>query len=397
MMSRISDLERKYVSEVLDSGFRTSKGGEFMKRLEEAFANKFNCTNAVSFTNGTATMHACLEAWGIGIGDEVIVPPLTMSSTSFAVLQANAIPIFADVDPDTFNIDPNSIREKISEKTKAIITVSLYGLCPDYDEIKKVIGNRDIKLLEDNAECFLGYYKNKVVGSIGDASSFSFQSSKHLTAGEGGMVTTNNEDFAINLRRVQSLGYIGVGKNAKIKKSDIQDPSYFRHGSLGWNYRMPELCAAVALAQTERIEELVASRIRTAEIYADAITGYEKFITPQKSGPDYVNSYWTWVCKIYGPELWHDFKEHFMALGGQSFYSAWKLSYQEPFMRDPNLLGRESFIPNEVLDSYRTNLCPVAEDLQVRLMQFKTNFYDKSEADKQAEILNKTCSDIFGS
>lgn len=395
-MNRISDLERRYVAEVLDSHFRTSKGGEFMKRLEEAFANKFNCSNAISFTNGTATMHACLEAWGIGVGDEVIVPPLTMSSTSFAVLQANAIPIFADVDPDTFNIDADSIREKISTKTKAIITVSLYGLPPDYDEIQKVIGDRDIKLLEDNAECFLGYYKNKVAGSIGDASSFSFQSSKHLTAGEGGIITTNNEDFAINLRRVQSLGYIGVGKNAKIDKSDIQDPSYFRHGSLGWNYRMPELCAAVALAQTERIEELVATRMKTAELYLEAISGYENYMTPQKVYPGYVNSYWTWVCKIYDPELWHDFKERFIALGGQSFYSAWKLSYQEPFMRDPNLLGRESFIPKEVLDSYLTNLCPVAEDLQIKLMQFKTNFYHESVAYQQAEILNKTCSDIFG-
>ena len=225
-LERITNLEKKYIDDVLTSQFRTSSGAKYMKMLEEEFAEKFECKHAVSFINGTATMHACLEAWGIGVGDEVIVTPLTMSSTTFAVLQANATPIYADVDKDTFNIDPQSIKEKITSKTKAIITVSLYGLSPDYDEILNIIKDKNIKLLEDNAECFLSRYKGKMVGSIGDAASFSFQSSKHLTSGEGGIVTTNDEEFAVRLRKIQSLGYLGVGKGAKIKKSDIQDPKF---------------------------------------------------------------------------------------------------------------------------------------------------------------------------
>ena len=352
---RVDDLEKKYVADVLEGQFRTSSGAKYMKLLENEFSEKMDCDHAVSFINGTATMHACLEAWGVGVGDEVIVTPLTMSSTTFAVLQANATPVYADVDKDTFNIDPKSIEEKITSKTKAIITVSLYGLSPDYDKIIEAIRGRDIKLLEDNAECFLGKYMNRTVGSIGDASSFSFQSSKHLTSGEGGIVTTNDEEFAIRLRKIQSLGYLGVGKAAKIKKSDIQDPSYNRHGSLGWNYRMPELCAAVAYAQTKRIESLVDIRIKTAKLFSDAVSEYKEFLTEQYVPEGYVNSYWTWVAKIKEKEMWHPFKDLFIESGGDSFYSAWQLSYLEPFIKDINLLSRENFISESNLQTYKNN------------------------------------------
>ncbi len=392
---RVDDLEKKYVADVLESQFRTSSGAKYMKLLENEFSKKMDCNHAVSFINGTATMHACLEAWGIGVGDEVIVTPLTMSSTTFAVLQANATPVYADVDKDTFNIDPKSIEEKITPKTKAIITVSLYGLSPDYDKIIEAIRGRDIKLLEDNAECFLGKYMNRTVGSIGDASSFSFQSSKHLTSGEGGIVTTNDEEFAIRLRKIQSLGYLGVGKAAKIKKSDIQDPSYNRHGSLGWNYRMPELCAAVAYAQTKRIESLVDIRIKTAQLFSDAVSEYKEFLTEQYVPEGYENSYWTWVAKIKEKEMWHPFKDLFIENGGDSFYSAWQLSYLEPFIKDMNLLSRENFISENNLQTYKNNPCPVAEDLQPRLMQFKTNYWDLEDAKVQAGILHNTCRKFF--
>lgn len=396
-IKRIAEKEKEYVLDVLESQFRTSSGAKYMKLLEEEFASKINCDHAVSFINGTATMHACLEAWGIGVGDEVIVTPLTMSSTTFAVLQANATPVYADVDKNTFNIDANSIKEKITSKTKAIISVSLYGQSPDYDEILEIINDRNIKLLEDNAECFLGMYKGRTVGSIGDASSFSFQSSKHLSSGEGGIVTTNDEDFAVRLRKIQSLGYLGVGKAAKIKKSDIQDPSYNRHGSLGWNYRMPELCAAVAYAQTQRMEELVNARVESAKLFSDATKDHKIHITEQYVPEGYINSYWTWVAKIEHKDLWHPFKNLFIKNGGDSFYSAWQLSYLEPFIQENSLLKRDSFISKYHLQEYKNNPCPVAEDLQPRLMQFKTNYWNVEEAKKQAEILNKTCNEFFGS
>ena len=272
---RIGGNESMYIQEVLDSEFRSSKGSLMMRRLEEAFGKRFGTKYAISFVNGTATMHAALEAMNIGPGDEVIIPPLTMSSTTFAVLQANATPVFADVDPHSFQIDVDSIRQRITARTRAIITVALYGLCPDMDPIMELAESRGIMVIEDNAQCFLGTYKGRVVGTIGHCSSYSFQSSKHITSGEGGMILTGDLALAENIRKVQSLGYSGVtASKGKITKRDIQDPDYSRHVTMGWNYRMPELCCAVALAQIENIDLLVERRVTVARIFADATSDY---------------------------------------------------------------------------------------------------------------------------
>ena len=176
-MERISELEKKYVLEALDNQFRTSTNSIFTKRLEDLFSKVFNNKYSISHVNGTATLHTALAALGVTKGDEVIVPPLTMSSTAISVLQNQSIPIFADVNNHTFNIDPESIVRCITDKTKAIMAVSLYGLSPDYDKIIDICKKYNTFLIEDNAECFLGYYKGKIVGSFGDFRSFSFQAS----------------------------------------------------------------------------------------------------------------------------------------------------------------------------------------------------------------------------
>ena len=389
---RIGTNELTYVQEVLRTEFRSSSGATFMRRLEEAFAKRFNSTYAISFVNGTATMHAALEAMGVGPGDEVIVPPLTMSATTFAVLQANATPVFADVDAETFQIDPASIAARITSRTKAIITVALYGLSPDMDPIMALAQQHGLKVIEDNAECFLGEYKGKLVGTLGHCSSFSFQSSKHLTSGEGGIVLTEDRELAENIRKVQSLGYAGVGATkARITKKDIQDPAYSRHVTMGWNYRMPELCCAVALAQTESIDALVQRRIDVANIFSEATRDFHDWFVPQKTGQEYVNSYWTWVCRNDHPSVgWHALRDAFLENGGHGVYAAWKLTYLEPMFEKLNLLGRERFISADNIGQYKLGLCPVAERLQKRLMQFKTNYWDISQAHAQAEILRKT-------
>ena len=392
LIRRIGAQELTYVQEVLKTEFRSSSGSTFMRRLEETFAKRFGSTYAISFVNGTATMHAALEAMGVGPGDEVIVPPLTMSATTFAVLQANATPVFADVDPETFQIDPISIATRITSRTKAIITVALYGLSPDMDPIMALANKHGLKVIEDNAECFLGEYKGRLVGTIGHCSSFSFQSSKHLTSGEGGIVLTEDPVLAENIRKVQSLGYAGVGATkAKITKKDIQDPDYSRHVTMGWNYRMPELCCAVALAQTDNIDALVQRRIDVAHIFSEATQEFHDWFVPQKTDPEYVNSYWTWVCRNEHPSVsWHSLRDAFLENGGHGVYAAWKLTYLEPMFQKLTLLGRERFISAENIAEYKPGLCPVAERLQKRLMQFKTNYWDISQAHQQAEILHKT-------
>ena len=389
--TRLYGNELKYLKEVLATEFRSSQGSVMTGRLEEAFASRFGSKYAIAFVNGTATMHAALEAYGIQPGDEVIVPPLTMSATTFAVLQANATPVFADVDPDTFQISAASIAERITPRTRAIITVALYGLSPDMDPIIELARKHDLFVIEDNAECFLGTYKGKMVGTLGDCASFSFQSSKHLTSGEGGMIVTDSLELAGKIRRVQSLGYAGVSATkGKITKKDIQDPDYSRHVTMGWNYRMPELCAAVALAQLENIDELVGRRIDVAGMFEEAVRGFNWFV-PQHTGNEYQNSYWTWVARLDRPDIsWHQFRDRFLESGGNGVYAAWKLTYLEPMFQKMNLLGREKFIAAENRASYKKGLCPVAESIAPRLLQFKTNYWDMAAAEKQAEILRMT-------
>lgn len=392
LVQRIGKQELVYLQEVLETSFRSSSGSTFMRRFEQAFAKRFGSTYAISFVNGTATMHAALEAMGVGPGDEVIVPPLTMSATTFAVLQANATPVFADVDPETFQIDAASIAARITPRTKAIITVALYGLSPDMDPIMALAEQHNLKVIEDNAECFLGQYKGRLVGTLGHCSSFSFQSSKHLTSGEGGILLTEDREWAEKIRKVQSLGYAGVGATkAKITKKDIQDPEYSRHVTMGWNYRMPELCCAVALAQTENMDALVQRRIDVANIFHEATHEFHSWFVPQKVGADYVNTYWTWVCRLEHPTAsWHAVRDAFLANGGHGVYAAWQLTYLEPMFRDRNLLGRERFISAENIAQYQAGLCPVAERLQKRLMQFKTNYWDIDQAYEQANCLRTT-------
>ena len=392
-MERISELEKKYVLDALDNAFATSKNSIYNNKLESEFAKMFNAKFAIGHCNGTATLHVALMACGVKAGDEVIVPALTMSSTSIPVVLCGAIPVFADSDLDTFEISAESIEKCITPKTKAIITVSLYGLAPDYDRIVEICKKHNLYLIEDNAECFLGKYKGKLVGEFGDFSSFSFQASKHITTGQGGMLTTNNEELADKARRLNCLGYAGVSaKQGKITRNDIQDPNYSRHISFGYNYRMSELQAACALGQIERAEELVARRIEVAKIFDEAIKG-QTLLRRQAEPEGYVNSYWSYslVLDTENPDVdWYKFRDMFQKNGGDGYYAAWKLSYNEPAYQ--NILQPM----DGVWQKYDDNCCPNAEYLQKRMIQLKTNYWDLEEAKVQAEILKKTISEYLG-
>ena len=388
-MERISNLEKQYVMEALENEFQTSKNSMFNDKLEAAFAEKFHSKYAIGHCNGTATLHVALLSCGVGMGDEVIVPPLTMSSTSIPVVLCGAIPVFADCDLDTFQISAESIEKCITEKTKAIITVSLYGLAPDYDKILSICKKHNLALIEDNAECFLGEYKGKLVGEFGDFASYSFQASKHITTGEGGMLTTNNKDLADKARQFNCLGYAGVSaEQGKITKNDIQDPQYSRHVSFGYNYRMSELQAACALGQLERAEELVQKRIEVANIFDEAIEN-QNVLKRQVEPEGYKNSYWAYclVLDTDNPSKdWYTFRDLFQKNGGDGYYAAWKLSYNEPAYQ--NVLQHQP----GVWQKYDENCCPNAEYLQKRMIQMKTNYWDIDEAKEQAEILKKTIS-----
>ncbi|MFH1903866.1 MAG: DegT/DnrJ/EryC1/StrS family aminotransferase [Candidatus Omnitrophota bacterium] len=393
---RVTPKALEYLKEVVDYGFGNSIGPNMGNRFEEAFAKRFGVRYAIAQCNGTATMHSCLAAAGVKPGDEVIVPPLTAAATAFCCMHQGAIPVFADLDAKTLNIDPESIKKRITPLTRAIIPVGLYGLPADMDPIMEIARKHNLTVIEDNAQCFLGEYKGRLAGTIGHMSSFSLQASKHLTCGDGGVVITDDQKLANGVRRFGVLGFRIAASEGVMSKETRGHPTSLRHDFLGWNYRMSDLQAAVALEQTERIDELVGLRKKIGAMYLEAVKDCPWFI-PQYTPPGYIHSYWTFVCRFEAKEAgctWDDFRNTFHSLGGDFLYGAWQLTYNEPVFQERRFLGGFFPIDSEIYkgkrQEYKPGLCPTAESLQPKLMQFKTNYYNLAEAEEQAEVLRKT-------
>jgi perosamine synthetase len=386
--------ELKYVTQFLEN-----QKIPWTLKLEQAFAARFGIRYAIAHNSGTSALHSCLAAAGVGPGDEVISPGLTVIMDTFVTIHQNAIPVYADVDPETFNIDPADIERKITSRTKAIIAVSLYGLPADMDPIMEIARKQNIIVIEDNAQCVLGMYKGRLAGTLGHMACFSLERTKHLGIGEGGMVITNDEHLAGRVRKFGGLGY----KNLKAEEgrmqsvpSTFQDPDYKRHDALGWNYRMPEMCAAVGLARVEKIDELVHQRQVVAGMFAEAVKGC-KWMIPQKTPTGLVNSFYTFAVRYEGEQAigvpWKKFYQAYIEQGGDGFYSAWSVPYFEPLMSTLEFYGHGCPLECPQYEGkpvYGKGLCPNAEALQPKLMQFKTNYRDLKVAEKKAEALKKT-------
>lgn len=396
--------EKAYVEKVLDSEDIENKKETWVSKFEAKFAQKFGANYAVAHNSGTSTLHTCLAAAGVGYGDEVISPAQTVIMVSFATLHQNAIPVYVDIDPETFNISPDEIERNITEKTKAIIAVHMHGLPADMNRIME-IGNRyNIPVIEDCAQCVLAKVNDRTVGTIGDMASFSFETKKHMSTGEGGMVITNSEPYAEKIRKVGGLGYktlTAKGSLGSLLPSEFQNPEFKRHDVLGWNYRMNELTAAVGLAQLERVDELVERRIKVANLYLEELSSCN-WMVPQKVPHGLTNSYWTFAVKYYGNEekgySWYDFYNLYKELGGVGFYGGLSVAYREPIMQDRDQLGKYFPEDEEILQrlDYTKAHCPNAEDVQGRLMQFKTNYRDLGVAKEQIRILGETIRKIEG-
>lgn len=375
-MIRYGGNELHYLEQVIKGEKLTATAGTWTYELEQVFAKKIGAKYAIAFNSGTSTLHAALLALGVRVGDEVIVPALGPIMTAAAVIHAGARPVFADVREDTFNIDVADVRRKITPKTKAIIPLHLYGLACDMDELIKL----GVPVIEDCAQAVGTTYKRQHVGTLGQFGSFSFEGSKHLSCGEGGMLVTNDEALALKARRLGGHGFVGLTAGSGRVKSDkeiFQSPSYKRHAAIGYNYRMPELCAAVALAQLERMDELVKARVAAGEKLAAAIN--PKFMARQ---PGEGNSYWAFAVKYYGD--YKLFREVFIKSGGHPFYGAWSCPFDEPAMA--------GLIESRIGGRPHPANCPVAEWIQPQIMQFKTSWWKTKDAEKQAEILREVLS-----
>lgn len=244
------DSEVKALLSALESGF-WGVGGRRKSEFEERFAAYQQARYGVAVTSGTAALEISLRALGIGCGDEVIIPAYTFMATAIAVLYVNAIPIFADIDPETYNIDPKSVEDLISDRTKAILPVHIGGRPADMDSLLAIAERNSLHIVEDACQAWGAEWRGRRVGAIGDMGAFSFQSSKNITSGEGGIIITNNEDLYVRAWALHNCGRL-PGK------------PWYEHHLPGSNYRMTEFQAAILLAQMERFDKQTERRIENA-------------------------------------------------------------------------------------------------------------------------------------
>tara|TARA_A100001515_G_scaffold43035_1_gene33952 strand:- start:3320 stop:4528 length:1209 start_codon:yes stop_codon:yes gene_type:complete len=386
--------EFKYIKQVLESESWSATEGSWTGNLEKEFARKFNAKHGIAFNSGTSTLHAALEAVGVRAGDEVISPAFTVIMNTSSTLHANAIPVYADVLEDRYTIDPEDIEKKITPRTKAISIVSIYGLPCEMDEIMHISKKYGIPVIEDNAECFTSTYKGRPTGTIGHMASYSFENSKHMSCGEGGMLITNDKNLAKLARKVGGHGFKNLQADEGRVKLDLdvfQNPNFKRHDTLGWNYRLSEFLSAIALAQLENLDQIVDRRVQTANKFLKAIEGCN-FLTPQYV-PDYsTNSYWALGFIYDGLEqisvTWEEFRKEYMRNGGDGIYGAWSVPYLEPLMSERAYVSRLPHIYEKT--KYKAGLCPIAEKIQSKMMVFKTNYRDMDLAQVKADALKKT-------
>ncbi|HVC27628.1 MAG TPA: DegT/DnrJ/EryC1/StrS family aminotransferase [Nitrososphaerales archaeon] len=250
--------EKDAVMAVLESGVLTNasyEGGKFVKEFEGKLKARVGTKHAVAVNSGTAALHTSLVAYGIGPGDEVIVPAFTFEATANVVLACGAKPVFADIKED-YNIDPGDVRKKVGKKTKAIIPVDVYGYPADLDEVREIADGHSIKVIEDAAESLGAEYRGRPTGKTDHSGCFSLYATKVITSGEGGAITTDDDEFADRARLVRNHG-MQQGYDTRV---------------LGFNYRMPEMAAAIGSVQMDRLDGYIEARRRNSKALTETIS-----------------------------------------------------------------------------------------------------------------------------
>lgn len=262
------------VVDVLKSDFLTT--GPKIAEFEQTVADYVGAKYAVAISNGTSALHAACFAAGIGPGDEVITTPLTFAASANCVLYCGGTPVFADVDPKTYNIDPDDIRRKITDRTKAIIAVHLAGQPCDMDAIHSIAREHGLIVIEDGAHALGSVYKGKKVGSLSDMTTFSFHPVKPITTGEGGMIVTDNEDFYKKMVLFRSHGI--TRDDSMMTRND--GPWFYQQFDLGYNYRITDIQCALGCSQMKKLDRFLARRKEIVARYNEAFADCDNIITP---------------------------------------------------------------------------------------------------------------------
>ena len=258
-------LERKAVLDVVESTFLSL--GPKVPEFERAMAQFIGVKHAIAVNSGTSGLHLIVRALGIGRNDEVITTPFSFIASANCVLMESARPIFVDIDPETYNIDPNKVEAAITPRTKAILGVDVFGRCAEWDRIGEIAHRRGLAVIEDSCEAIGAEVLGKMAGSFGDAGCLAFYPNKQMTTGEGGMILTNRDDVAALCRSMRNQGR-------------DEGQGWLEHARLGFNYRLSEIHCALGLAQLSRIDDLLAKRAAVAELYREQLSHHDDFFLP---------------------------------------------------------------------------------------------------------------------
>jgi perosamine synthetase len=337
----IDDADIDAVIEVLRSDWLTT--GPKVVEFEEAFAKATEAKEAVAVSSGTAALHSIMFALDIGPGDEVIVPPMTFAATANAVVFQGGTPVFSDVDPETLLIDPNEVRRKITARTKAVIAVDYAGQPCDYEALKEITKQKQIVLIADACHSLGALYRGKNVGTLADLTAFSFHPVKHITTGEGGMITTNNEKLA---KRMRMFRHHGIITNCSMREKKGEWFYEMRH--LGYNYRITDFQCALGISQLRKLQDWLLRRKEIAEKYNEAFAGLP-YIRPLSVRKNVSHAYHLYVVRLVSGRKRMDRSALFRAL------------------RNAGIAVNVHYIPVHFHPFYRrhlgtrSGLCPTAE------------------------------------
>jgi len=369
---------------VLRSGKLNRVYGDKVKTLEKEFAQLIGVKYAIDSTSGTAAIHVALAAAGVSPGDDVVTAPITDMGTIAPIMFQGAVPIFADIDEDTYTVDPKSVEKRITEKTAAIVPVHLFGMPADMDPIMEIAEAKGIAVIEDCAQAYLAEYKGRLAGTIGDLGCFSLQQSKHITAGDGGLTITNNPELAERAALFADKGW-----------DRTKGREYLM---LGLNYRMTELQGAVALAQLPKLKWIVERRREAVERLNRRVEDMEG-LHPLPRIKGVKPSYWQYPIKVDTEKLGvslQEFAEALRAEGipcsatyiGEPMYIKKPLREKRTFAKTGFPLADNPLYGRPV--EYGEGLCPRAEKALKQLIVIPWNeFYTPEDVDDIAEALEK--------
>jgi perosamine synthetase len=346
--------DEELVLEVLRSG-RLSLG-PMIDRFEEAFAEKVGAPYAAAVSSGTAGLHLLCISAGIEPGDEVITSPYSFAASANCFVYEGGVPVFADVDARTLNLDPAAVEAAVTPRTKAIVAVDIYGYPCELDPLRAIAEKHGLALIQDSCEALGAEYKGERMGSHGPSAVFAFYPNKQITTGEGGMVTTHSED---EWRLLRSLRNQGRG----------DDGGWLEHVRLGFNYRMDDVSAALGLGQVEKLDEILALRAAVAKRYDELLGAIDGVEIPCADDADHTRSWFVYVVKLPDNETRERAIAHFQreSIGYNRYLPSIHL---QPYMRERY--------------GFAEGLCPVSEDASSRTMALP--FFTALEADAQERV-----------